>query len=183
MCLQLADKSVKYPMGILENLLVRVESFMFPVDFVVLDIREDEHVPLILGRPFLRTARALIDVSDGRITLRVGDDSITFGVNRSRESTSSQVESACFLGTFMSHVDRCIDYICGADLLDRRHQAEERQEVEIETVVPVEHDPGCGAGEPPDSLEVDEVVGSTEEVVEKPPFTFCYPPSVRVSTR
>ncbi|XP_076941987.1 uncharacterized protein LOC143611702 [Bidens hawaiensis] len=60
--LSLADRSVKYPRGIIENLLVKVDKFVFLVDFVVLDMEADEKVPIILGRPFLRTAKALIDV-------------------------------------------------------------------------------------------------------------------------
>ncbi|XP_076884732.1 uncharacterized protein LOC143534005 [Bidens hawaiensis] len=74
MSLSLADRSVKYPRGIIENLLVKVDKFVFPVDFVVLDMEADEKVPIILGRPFLRTAKELIDVCDGKITLRVGMD-------------------------------------------------------------------------------------------------------------
>ncbi|XP_076918871.1 uncharacterized protein LOC143579444 [Bidens hawaiensis] len=75
MSLSLADRSVKYPRGIIENLLVKVDKFVFPVDLVVLDMEADEKVPIILGCPFLGTAKALIDVYDGKITLRVGIDS------------------------------------------------------------------------------------------------------------
>ncbi|XP_076917407.1 uncharacterized protein LOC143577464 [Bidens hawaiensis] len=62
MSLSLADRSVKYPRGIIENLLVKVDKFVFPVDFVVLDMEANEKVPIILSRPLLRTAKALIDV-------------------------------------------------------------------------------------------------------------------------
>ncbi|XP_057775361.1 uncharacterized protein LOC130994330 [Salvia miltiorrhiza] len=61
--LQMADRSVSYPKGIVEDVLVKVDNFIFPVDFVVLDMVEDKDVPLILGRPFLATRRALIDVA------------------------------------------------------------------------------------------------------------------------
>ncbi|GKE23356.1 DNA-directed DNA polymerase [Tanacetum coccineum] len=61
MSIQLADRSIKYPIGVCENLLVKVGNFIFPVDFVILEIDEDELVPIILGRPFLTTARAVID--------------------------------------------------------------------------------------------------------------------------
>ncbi|XP_042067128.1 uncharacterized protein LOC121810426 [Salvia splendens] len=61
--LQMADKSIKFPNGVLENVLVRVNDSIFPVDFVVLDMKEDPNVPLILGRPFLATGKALIDVT------------------------------------------------------------------------------------------------------------------------
>ncbi|CAH9074071.1 unnamed protein product [Cuscuta epithymum] len=56
MCIQLADRSVKYPQGIIEDVLVKVDKFIFPVDFVILDMDQDREVPLILGRPFLATA-------------------------------------------------------------------------------------------------------------------------------
>ncbi|KAJ0520070.1 putative aspartic peptidase domain superfamily [Helianthus annuus] len=87
MTLSLADKSVKYPRGIVENLLVKVDRFVFPADFVVLDMEADEKVPLILGRPFLNTAKALIDVFLGTITLRAGDESVVFEVNHARGSS------------------------------------------------------------------------------------------------
>lgn len=65
--LQIADRFVFYPKGIVENVLVKVEHFDFPTYFVVLDMPEDANVPLILGRPFLATGRALIDVQDGQL--------------------------------------------------------------------------------------------------------------------
>ncbi|XP_047943010.1 uncharacterized protein LOC125189824 [Salvia hispanica] len=67
--LQMADITVLYPKGIVEDILVKVGEFIFPADFVVLDMEEDKHVPLILGRPFLATGRALIDVHKGELTL------------------------------------------------------------------------------------------------------------------
>ena len=72
MSIQLADKSVKYPIGICENVLVKIGKFKFLVDFVILEIDEDDIVPIILGRLFLATARAIIGVHDGKLTLRVG---------------------------------------------------------------------------------------------------------------
>ena len=60
--LQLADRSIKYPRGVIEDVLVKVDKFIFPTDFIVLDIDEDEEIPLILGRTFLATGRTLIDV-------------------------------------------------------------------------------------------------------------------------
>ncbi|GJU36404.1 reverse transcriptase domain-containing protein [Tanacetum coccineum] len=75
---ELADRIVKYPKGIAENVLVRIGKFTFPVDFIILDMPEDIKVPLILGRPFLSTARAKIDVYKRKITLRVGKEKIIF---------------------------------------------------------------------------------------------------------
>jgi hypothetical protein len=65
MCLQLADQSVRYSVGIAENILVKIRNFFVPVDFIVLDMQEDMKTPLILGRPFLSTTNAHIDV-EGR---------------------------------------------------------------------------------------------------------------------
>ena len=60
--LQLADMSLTHPRGIIEDVLVKVDKFIFLADFIVLDMEEDKEVPIILGRPFLATGRALIDV-------------------------------------------------------------------------------------------------------------------------
>ncbi|GJX25125.1 RNA-directed DNA polymerase, eukaryota [Tanacetum coccineum] len=58
---ELADRTIKHPKGIAENVLVRIGKFVFPIDFIILDIPEDDDVSLILGRPFLSTAHAKID--------------------------------------------------------------------------------------------------------------------------
>ena len=60
--LQLADRSFTHPRGIINDVLVKVDKFIFPMHFIVLDMEEDKEVPIILGRPFLATDRALIDV-------------------------------------------------------------------------------------------------------------------------
>ena len=62
MTLQMADRTLAQPEGILEDVLIKVGKFIFPMDFVVIDIDEDKQVPLLLGRPFLPTRAALIDV-------------------------------------------------------------------------------------------------------------------------
>ncbi|GJZ17125.1 RNA-directed DNA polymerase, eukaryota, reverse transcriptase zinc-binding domain protein [Tanacetum coccineum] len=68
---ELADRTVKYPKGIAKNVLVGIGKFVFPVDFIILDMPEDIKVPLFLGRPFLSTAHAKIDVFKRKITLRL----------------------------------------------------------------------------------------------------------------
>ncbi|XP_016206548.1 uncharacterized protein LOC107646919 [Arachis ipaensis] len=80
MSLELVDKSVICPRGMIENLLVKVDKFIFPTDFVVLDSDEDEGDSIILGRPFLATARAIIDVEQVELTLRMHNESITLNV-------------------------------------------------------------------------------------------------------
>ncbi|GJT82715.1 reverse transcriptase domain-containing protein [Tanacetum coccineum] len=90
MTLELADRSVAHPKGVAEDIFVKVGKFYFLADFVVVDYDVDPRVPLILGRPFLRTARALIDVYGEELTLRVDDEAITFKVGKtSRYSCNS----------------------------------------------------------------------------------------------
>ena len=78
--LQLADRSIKYQRGVIEDVLVKVDKFIFPTDFIVLDMDKDEEIPLILARPFLAMGRTLIDVQQGKLVLRVGEDEVTFDV-------------------------------------------------------------------------------------------------------
>lgn len=78
--LQMADRSLKTPYGIIEDVIVKVDKFVFPVDFVKLDMEEDSKVPLILGRPFLATGEAEIKVAKGTLTLKVGDDEVLFNI-------------------------------------------------------------------------------------------------------
>ncbi|GJT93727.1 reverse transcriptase domain-containing protein [Tanacetum coccineum] len=80
MTLELVNRSVAYPVSVAEYVFVKVEKFHFLADFVVLDYDVDPRVPLILGRPFLRTERALINVHGEESTLRVNDEAITFNV-------------------------------------------------------------------------------------------------------
>jgi hypothetical protein len=76
----LADRSIKHPYGVVKDLLVKVDKFILPADFVVLDMDANERIPLILGRPFLATGRALIDVEQGELMLRVQEEKVTFNV-------------------------------------------------------------------------------------------------------
>ncbi|GJT77664.1 putative reverse transcriptase domain-containing protein [Tanacetum coccineum] len=92
---ELADKTVKYPKGIAKNVLVGIGKFVFPVDFIILDMPEDIKKPLILGRPFLSTARVKIDVFKRKITLRVGEEKIIF---KSVKPTSSLIKRVYMLG-------------------------------------------------------------------------------------
>ncbi|XP_075088383.1 uncharacterized protein LOC142170384 [Nicotiana tabacum] len=81
--LQLADRMVKRPSGILDDVLVHVGKFVFPVDFVILDCQVDEDIPIILGRPFLATGRDLIDYEIGELKMRLNDKEITYNVQKS----------------------------------------------------------------------------------------------------
>ena len=78
--LQLVDRSLKHPRGVIEDVLVKVDKFIFPTDFIVLDMEGDKEILIILGRPFLATGRAMIDVQKGELKLRVKDDELRFSV-------------------------------------------------------------------------------------------------------
>ncbi|CAN6725580.1 unnamed protein product [Malus baccata var. baccata] len=78
--IQLADRSITYPRGIIEDVIVKVDNLYLPADFMVLDMEEDLTTPIILGRPFMATARTLIDVEAGTLTLRVEDQSIVYSL-------------------------------------------------------------------------------------------------------
>jgi len=80
MTLTLADRSISYPFGVLEDVLVKVNDLVFPATFVILDMAEDEDMPVLLGRPFLATGRALIDVERGELMLRFQDDQVSFNI-------------------------------------------------------------------------------------------------------
>nr|GEX66716.1 reverse transcriptase domain-containing protein [Tanacetum cinerariifolium] len=82
MTFELADRSISRPVGVAEDVYVKVGSFHFSADFVVVDFDADPRVPLILGRSFLKTRRALIDVFKGELNLRVGKEAITFNLDQ-----------------------------------------------------------------------------------------------------
>ncbi|XP_042472219.1 uncharacterized protein LOC122054860 [Zingiber officinale] len=81
MALQLADHSCRYPMGIVENMPVEVGGCVIPTDFIIMDMKEDLKIPIILGRPFLVTAGALIDVKNHKLSLEIGKERIEFDLS------------------------------------------------------------------------------------------------------
>nr|GEX51365.1 reverse transcriptase domain-containing protein [Tanacetum cinerariifolium] len=82
MTLELADRLISHPVRVAEDVYVKVGAFHFLADFVVVDFDADPQVPLILGRSFLKTERDLIDVFEGKLTLRVGKEAITFNLDQ-----------------------------------------------------------------------------------------------------
>jgi len=78
--LQLVDRFIKYHMGILEDVPIKVGDFYVPIDFVILDIAEDSRTQITLGRPFLATAGCKIDVKEGKLTFDVGEHHAEFGL-------------------------------------------------------------------------------------------------------
>lgn len=78
MAIQLTDRSIRHPKGVVKDMLVKVDKFIFLNDFVIHEVNEKVEVPLILDHPFLATSKALIDVNDGKMVLRVGEDKVIF---------------------------------------------------------------------------------------------------------
>ncbi|XP_010256221.1 PREDICTED: uncharacterized protein LOC104596664 [Nelumbo nucifera] len=107
--LQLADRSIKHPRGVVEDVLVKVDKFILHVDFIVLDMEEDYDMPLILGRHFLATGRVLIDVQQGKLSLIINDEEVIFNVFKAMKHSNDEKE--------VLMID-CID-----DLVDRKFHA------------------------------------------------------------
>ncbi|XP_023749955.1 uncharacterized protein LOC111898258 [Lactuca sativa] len=80
MKIHMVNHSMTYPRGIVEDILVKIRKIVFPIDFFIMGMKEDNNVPIIFGRPLLNTARALVDIRESKLTLRVGNDESTFGV-------------------------------------------------------------------------------------------------------
>ncbi|GJY86305.1 DNA-directed DNA polymerase [Tanacetum coccineum] len=95
MSLELADRLIQYPRGIVKKVLIKVDKFVLPINFVILDMPEDSRILIILGRPFLATARAMIDVFNKKITLRVGDDEVIFDMEQLMKSPPTE-DDECY---------------------------------------------------------------------------------------
>ena len=104
-CLSMADKSITYPVGILENVPTKVGKFVIPADFVVLEMEEDLEIPILFGRPFLMTAGAIIDMKRGKITLEVDNEHMEFDVHRIMKSTPIEVASRI---DSIDIIDKCV---------------------------------------------------------------------------
>lgn len=83
MRLLMADCSIKKLVGVLHGVLVKVDRFIFPIDFVILDCDIDHEIPIILGRPFLATERALVDMECGDMKFWINNEKVSFNVCKS----------------------------------------------------------------------------------------------------
>ncbi|KAF7814938.1 DNA-directed DNA polymerase [Senna tora] len=101
----MADRSIAYPRGIIENVLVKVDKLILPADFIVLDYEEDKNVPIILDKPFLATRRTIIDVQKGELTMRVQDQEVKFNMFKAMKLLGETEE--CF---HVNVVDNVVDY-------------------------------------------------------------------------
>ncbi|XP_038716647.1 uncharacterized protein LOC120010029 [Tripterygium wilfordii] len=90
--LQLANRSVKFPLGIIEDVLVKVDCFVLPTDFIILDMEERREVPIIMGRPFLAKAGTIIDEKKGLLTMNVEGESAEFRVFKAMKRPTNMEE-------------------------------------------------------------------------------------------
>ncbi|GJT92361.1 putative nucleotidyltransferase, ribonuclease H [Tanacetum coccineum] len=146
MTIQLADRSIKYPRGIIENLLVKVDRFVFLVDFVILDMDEDSKVPLILGRPFLSTSRCLVDVYEKKMTLLVDGEEVIFYIDKSMKYSPKQDDALYYIDTIEPLVEENFQEIFKEDLFDTNFIGGEdmnmsNEEVLEELAYLIENDP------------------------------------------
>ncbi|KAH9779256.1 hypothetical protein KPL71_007658 [Citrus sinensis] len=106
----IGTRSHAYLKGKIEDVLVKVDKFIFPVDFIVLDFEADKEVPIILGKPFLATGKTLIDVQKEELTMRVNDQQVTFNVLEAMRNPD-EVEDCNFLSVMnfvvADRMDRC----------------------------------------------------------------------------
>ncbi|XP_010523588.2 PREDICTED: uncharacterized protein LOC104801906, partial [Tarenaya hassleriana] len=117
MTLQLADRSIKYPIGILEDVPLKVGNFYVPVDFVVMEMDEDSNIPIILGRPFLATAGAVINVKEGHLTLSIGEEKVEFKLAQSLKQPSVD-DTCCYIDVLEQLADEILEELRDVDPLE-----------------------------------------------------------------
>ena len=105
---QLTDRSIRHPSEITEYVLVKAEKYILPVDFVVVDVDDDVEVPLILGRSFLPISKALIDMDGGEMTVRIGDENLTYRLIKEMRHSLDFDDTCYFLDITNSLID---DYV------------------------------------------------------------------------
>ena len=113
--LQMANRTMAKPEGVIEDVLVKVGKFIFPVDFIILDMEEDSQVPLLLGRPFLATGATLIDMQKGVLTLRVGEEAADFNLPQSLKNLDTDREDYKLVDDVYLNNSDCY-YDCNAQL-------------------------------------------------------------------
>ncbi|GKB37268.1 reverse transcriptase domain-containing protein [Tanacetum coccineum] len=118
-CLALVDldRSTTSSSGIAEDVFVKVGKFHFPADFIVVDYVVDPRVPLILGRPFLRTTLALIDVYGEELTLRVDDEAITFKVGQTSRYSYNNAKSVNRIDIINVSCEEYAQEVLGGDFI------------------------------------------------------------------
>ncbi|XP_070049815.1 uncharacterized protein [Nicotiana tomentosiformis] len=118
MILQLADRSLAHPEGVIEDVFVQMGSFIFPADFIILEYEPDQEVSFILRYPFLATSRAIIDVCEGKMTMRVGDRVEIFNLYKAIR-LPAYYEELSMIAVGKSNTTSLVPYMSPIDLLER----------------------------------------------------------------
>ncbi|KAM6550362.1 hypothetical protein CsatB_000170 [Cannabis sativa] len=133
-----------HPEGKIEDVLVQVDKFIFPADFIILDYEADRDVPIILGRPFLATGRTLIDVQNGELTMRVNDQKVTFNVfnamrfpDEIEECSRISVIDSLVAEKFHKEAWRDEKFISSFDELEDLSEDEDNQVAWVEPLQPI----------------------------------------------
>ncbi|XP_048228267.1 uncharacterized protein LOC125369540 [Ricinus communis] len=135
MSIQLADRSVNYPRRIVENVLVKVNKSIFPIDFMILDMDGESSVSLILERPFLATSRAMIDVCDGKLKLSVGDETVTFDLHNPISQSSDHNNAMCVVNVIDDDIETHLQEVLVEDPLHVTLPRGEKHELSNEEVL------------------------------------------------
>ncbi|XP_057747032.1 uncharacterized protein LOC130966261 [Arachis stenosperma] len=122
--LQLADRTFKFPHGVVKDLLVKVGEFIFPADFVVLDMEEEANTSIILGRPFLAATGAIINVQKGELVLRLHEEKMVFNVFKAMSYPKESI-GECMM---VDSMDQVVQEVMGEE------QCEENIELEQATL-------------------------------------------------
>lgn len=102
----------------MEGMLVKVDKFIFSVDFIILEVNEEVEAPLILSHPFLATSKALIDVNDGQMVLQVGEEKFVLKLHRAMRHSSSEYDTCFSIDVTNDVISNCVQEILREDPLD-----------------------------------------------------------------
>ncbi|XP_015940179.1 uncharacterized protein LOC107465726 [Arachis duranensis] len=123
MALQLADRTFKFSHGVAEDLLVKVGEFIFPADFVVLNMEEEANASIILGRPFLATAGAIVDVQKGEYVLRLHEEKMVFNVFTAMSYPKESIGECMMVDTMEALVQGVLEEDKLEDAMEQKQQA------------------------------------------------------------
>ncbi|GKD22239.1 putative ribonuclease H-like domain-containing protein [Tanacetum coccineum] len=124
MLVEMADMTKKVPMGIVENVLVKIDKFLFPSDFVVIYMLEAHNETMILGRPFLATIHAEINVFNKEISLGIGEDKITFNMNKKIHNFTTPVEKVHVINSIQD------DEPCNSGIINQNNNTMENNDMQ-----------------------------------------------------
>ncbi|XP_057756086.1 uncharacterized protein LOC130975287 [Arachis stenosperma] len=122
MALQLADRTFKFSHGVVEDLLVKVGEFIFPADFIVLDMEEEANASIILGRPFLAIVGVIIDVQKGELVLRLHEEKMVFNVFTALSYPKKSIGECMIVDTMEKLVQRVLEEEQCEDAIEQEQQ-------------------------------------------------------------